>query len=199
MTIASQTLTRIVDEKLEDPKWVKVLIDIKRRLANSYYDQKYVDIIFQKWDRFSVSFYDAYAFIQAWSMFQLAQVVMTEIRFGCKPLSDVLFVDNNKMLAMLEPDITASVTSGTDDCDGILRVNYPFEMDMINSVTGEKKTKIAKGSYPLEIGYTNPEVTLLHLRGERKLARWPYESESIYLLDFMGPFYLNVPYKERHI
>jgi hypothetical protein len=71
---------------------------------------------------------------------------------------------------------------GNRDEDGEITVDYPIELS-VTTMHGIEVTKLVSGRFPLEVGITSVYKTIAHLSaGAKRLARWPYGSDDIYLL-----------------
>jgi hypothetical protein len=125
----------------------------------------------------------------------LAQV---QISVGGAPGEDADRAGNQALLADLPWPFTADVCAHQNcaDEDGMLHWSEPIMMEVATGVglagaDGETRPQteireIPPGSAPLEIGTTFASNTLMHLRGDRALARWPYGQDRIRLLVAVG-------------
>jgi hypothetical protein len=84
---------------LANPDLVAVYSDALRKLQSGYYAQSWVDIVFQKWGKFSkANLADAFAFAQIWSGLCRGAIAYTTLLIGSSPLSDQDIEGNNKII-----------------------------------------------------------------------------------------------------
>lgn len=110
---------------------------------------------------------------------------------GAKPGQDADRSGNqDKLNAGLPPEFTAEIYQGNShDGDALLSWPQDAAMPWIDGLGNEEQGPLCEwsGSAPLEIGYTYASRTFLHLFDTGIVARWPYESEDIWLF-FFGTF-----------
>lgn len=112
------------------------------------------------------------------------------------PFADKRRDDNAAKLADLPEPFQAEVDRSQNgaDYDGTLKWHAPIQMDgatdavFLPPCSRAMKQPLAivstvsAGWAPLEIGYTMPSRTMLHLLQHGSVARWPYGSDTIRLL-----------------
>lgn len=125
-------------------------------------------------------------------------VAQVQISAGGTPGEDADRAGNQALLAGLLGPFTAEVDAyqNCEDADGVLSWSEPILMEVATGVglvgpDGATRPEIVvreipPGSAPLEIGTTFASNTLMHLRRERKVARWPYGHDRIRLLVAVG-------------
>lgn len=95
------------------------------------------------------------------------------IPVGAKPGRDRDREGNaHKLAEGLPPEFSATVHDGTDH-DGDAELSW-----------GTETLPTWHTCAPLEIGYTDASRTFLHLLDSGRVARWPYQSEDIWLIGF---------------
>lgn len=173
-----------VSRLMEDPGWMSTLAEIVKNLRSGFYDQSVQNVIFQKWDRFPIDFNDAFPFIDTWGDLCLAKIVAARIYVGRGPANDKEVAINDAILKTLRPPFSGYFDGGVNGSDGFIDVRGKVEFDMRNLKTNERKTAKVGGRFPLEAGYISAAKTMMYLSspGGRRLARWPYDSEEIWLL-----------------
>lgn len=137
-------------------------------------------------------------FATVWSDVCSGDVAQVQISALGSPGADADREGNARQLADLPEPFRAVVDSAQncDDQDGFLEWDRPIQVEVS---TGEPVTaddgsisprvvirELPPGSAPLEIGSTKASVTLMHLRSERCVARWPYGHDRIRLTVAVG-------------
>lgn len=78
---------------------------------------------------------------------------------------------------------------GNADDDGYIEFHKPINLNLIIAGVEHRTTLSPDSIYyhaPLEVGYTLYSTSFWHLFESGMLARWPYDSEFIYLLHYSG-------------
>lgn len=180
-TLLENASKKKVDELMVDPEWMVTLSDYLKKLRSGYYS--HANIIMQKWERETIDLYDAYPFAMTHINMMTAKVVCATIEIGESPYQDAAIKENNEILKRLWHPFEGVFWGGTQDEDGYIEVKEPIKFDMLNQQSQERTTREYSGSFPLEVGYISATKTMYYLNsGYGRLARWPYESECIYLL-----------------
>lgn len=137
-------------------------------------------------------------FAIVWSDICTGSVAQVQISAPEGPGADADREGNSRLLADLPEPFRAVVSpdQNSDDQDGYLYWDCPIKVEVSTgepeiAADGSVAPRIAvrqllPGSAPLEIGSTKASTTLMHLRRERKVARWPYGSDRIWLLAEVG-------------
>lgn len=129
---------------------------------------------------------------------EIAQVQISAMDGG--PSSDAHRDENAAKLADLPPPFQAEVDRGQHgaDSDGALKWDRPIQVDaatgavFLDACRSAAKQPVAAVQTvadewaPLEIGYTLPSRTLMHVLQEGAVARWPYGSDFIWLFVHSG-------------
>ncbi len=180
-TIVAQSTKRIVDENMTDPEFARTTATYLKNLRERLYT--YQGVICQQWARYDYDIYEAFAFSQVHYMMCCADIVMARVKIGVTPCKDREIGLMNDLLGknLWEP-FSAKFWGGTQDEDGVFKIEKPIEFDMAHWKTHEQVIKAVSGDFPLEVGYTSGMKTLHTLRTRGRLARWPYDDEMIYLL-----------------
>ena len=154
-----ETWMASIDDLLTEPGELEVYSKLCRRMSAGEF-APHVDIVTQRWSG-SYDLYDAYAFGQVYASLLDGDVTLTPINLDAEPAADAKDGLNNERLAGLPAPFAAHFVGGGGDDDGVLSWD-------------EERA-------PLEVGYTRPLTTLLHLH-HGSLARWPYGHTRIWLL-----------------
>jgi hypothetical protein len=166
-----QALEKVVINKIrDDPNWGIIIAEVFSRMNEGFWSQWYLDMIFQHFMGFD--FYDAYLF--ACIHAEICQrYTITEIPLGFGPRGDRFEKENNELLAKLPEGYSGRFIGGKGYSDGSIRVSYPIL----------PTTKEDPHIFPLEVGYTKIDTTWEHLfMRSQQLARWPYNSKSVFLI-----------------
>lgn len=152
------------------------------------------DVVAQRWGEFDV--YDAYSFLKLNEALHKRELLAAELVLGAAPASDRLLAGNQKTLDSTLPRVfSAVVANGTGDTDGSLRWKDFIEVSSIQCVqcgdVPERKQRLKATQASLEIGSTSAAKTLLQLHSYGALARWPYDSKSLYLIVRVEPWQLG--------
>jgi hypothetical protein len=172
-----------VDKLMSDPGWMATMADYTGKLRSGYFE--HADVVFQKWERFSIDLYDVYPFIMVHCDLMLANIVCATIEIGEAPHADKHIAENNAILHKLWDPFCGEFWGGTQDEDGYIKVRRPIEFDMINRETNERFAEKFSGRFCLEVGYISAAKTLFYLMTQGRIARWPYGSKEIYLLQVL--------------
>ena len=160
-----------------------IYFDYKDKLLQGYFEQDYVDAIMDPYMVREIDLMRAAHFADIHTALCMGEVLYCKIRVGKTPGGDTEESYNNKLLSNIPEPYSAKFYGGSGgDNDGNLRWHGKVSVGIITT-NGEKirKSLPTDFSAPLEVGYTEPTTTLLHLACERLLARWPYGSEFIWL------------------
>lgn len=187
-TISSQALKQLVDREMRNPEYAKTMSGYLKNIVRKKYDQLLVDSIFQKnWRAGDTNIYDAHAFAAVHAQTLNGEILSCSIPATSTPHADRAAKENRAILAQL-PDFRAVFDpdrgAGAND-DGA--ISWDFELGLYTTVlrngTHENwKYWIGPNRAPLEVGTTDAARTLLHLREEGLVCRWPYRSKRLLLL-----------------
>jgi hypothetical protein len=169
-----------------EPELATTIAQVLRKLnAKKPYEPALVDAIFQKWDRWPITFTDAYAFILVYADIMRGRTRIARISLGETPGNDRATEENNAKLEQLSPQFYANFQGGNDDHDG----NFGW-YDHIHLGGSIVKTKqlvpgpiitVGPRLVPLEVGYQSAAKTMVMLKSGG-VARWPYHSSDIWVL-----------------
>jgi len=125
---------------------------------------------------------DAYGvwLVDAWATAGL--LAFGSIFLGAGPLPDRCVESNQLLLDGLPPPFTASFVPAlhSGDCDdGHLRWSTAVDLRTRRGGRPGNAQREPPGAAPLEVGATSVSRTIMHLRKEQRLARWPYESTNL--------------------
>ena len=170
-----------------EPDLAKTVAQVLARLRNhEIYEQELVDAIFQKWGRFPIHFTDAYGFVLAYTEILQGRWRVARITVGEEPTKDVLTDINNARLKGLGPQFGAEFWGGKGDHDGefwwhdhLHLGGYVLKGDELDE--GPRVT-VGPGKVTLEVGYQDVGKTLEMMRTQRAIARWPYDSDCLWVI-----------------
>lgn len=193
---------------LADADKVTVYSEVMRKLHAGYYNQSWVDVFFQKWARYGkVNIAEACAFAQLWSGLCNGAIAHTRLVVGQSPLNDAEIEGNNAILqnalslinsrednGEVAPDVCkwrAGFWGGSQDADGYIEWDGIPVLEFHRNAMPAGSCKSEWNRAALEVGYTHCIKTLNQLRMSRILARWPYDSREITLLEVIDPKYMG--------
>jgi hypothetical protein len=183
---------------MEEPEFAAVCYQYIKDLRGGSFDQELVDAIFQPWERHYINIYDAYLFASIWTGLCYGEILWTSLEIGETPGKDKAVAENNQVLESIQlktwykrtldqqqstTDVTfwAHFKGGNGIGDGVLAWEKPLTVGVNSPIYGPLELQAEPGSAPLEVGYTRISTTMYHLNHERCLARWPYNSTSLYI------------------
>jgi hypothetical protein len=189
-TIIEQANKKYCNEQMKNDDFMLTMSKTVRNLSCNLFDQWYVDMIFQKWERFgSIDIYDAYPFACMHTLLNTGIIFLARIGIGVSPSADKCIEQNQKKLDTLWHPFSGEFWGGTQDEDGYIEVkeNISFTSVSIDLETGEKfeKHDFFTGKFPLEVGYISAAKTKMYFPvrgGCNRLARWAYGSDDIILM-----------------
>jgi len=168
---------------LEDPEWARTWARYLVALQSGSFPQWYVDMILQRGERSDYTLYDAYAFSQVHTLIHTGWAAWVELHIGREPHCDADADGNNRALSFAPASqFRASFQGGAGPSDGWLEWRRPIQMQIESRLDITRQVTIQPRRVPLEVGFTEASTTLDHLLTEFGLARWPYGSESIWLM-----------------
>jgi len=167
----------------QEPQWGPVLVQYIEQMRNGFYPQGFVDAVCQSTTGWYPDLYVAYCFANVCAWIGAGLVLTAKVEVGEEPLPDRDVEGNNIILSNLPWPFEAEFTgakSSQDNDDGTFSWSKPVEFGQVLYTGVEKAALIGPRGTPLEVGTTNADRTLRHIL-HGGLARWPYESEWIYL------------------
>lgn len=169
----------------DDTEKINFINKIYADFVSGDYNERFVDIIMQKFSREPIDIYDTYAYFLIWEAMMVGKINFAEIHIGKTPFGDKGVNENNEILSTLRhpfrAEFSPSKGRGYND-DGTFYWDIPIELGIKIPDGTEFQHTVAPWQAPLEVGYTNPETTLMHLKEQGYLARWPYNHDIIYLI-----------------
>ena len=169
-----------------EPDLAKTTAEVLGRLrARTFYETAFVEAVFQKWDRFPITFADAYGFMLAYTNVLTGRWRVARITVGDVPCADKETAENNARLRGLNAQFGAEFLGGPGDHDGAFWWHDHLHLGgriLIDDhlVDGEPIT-LGPGRIALEVGYQAVSKTLMMMRQNRAVARWPYHSDCIWI------------------
>jgi hypothetical protein len=159
----------------DDPSELNVYWGVLREMNSSVYRRGYIDIMIQKGIDTHYDIYDAWVFAQIHCMSKTGDLQILRVDLGHSPAGDKAVVQNNAALAALPSPFRGDFKGGQRDSDGDVTWDEPI---LVNGDRWEP------GQAPLEVGTTRCATTWLHLCRYRWLARWPYGSTDVYVMQW---------------
>lgn len=191
-TFHGDGMKRLVDDNMCDVEYATLISKYLLGLRTGKYQKLLVDSVFQKNNSSGgrANIYDAHAFMDVHSRIMNGQLATCSIPVGCGPLEDADVTGNNEILKQLPDGLAAEFNPGRGggaNDDGVFK--WPFELGAWSSqIRDEGKTHdnlkfwFKPGRVPLEIGTTAGSRTFAHLLRGGGLCRWPYGSDSLFLI-----------------
>ena len=177
-----------------EPELAKTVAEILGRLRNGdFYEPVLVEAVFQKWDRYPITFADAYGFMLAYTNILIGRWGIARVTVGDMPLPDKEIEGNNARLQGLNPQFGAEFEGGAGDHDGSFWWHDHLHLER-RQLVGDQLVKgplvtVGPRRVVLEVGYQAVGKTLMIMQHGRGLARWPYDSEHIWVFyDCSGVF-----------
>ena len=182
-TILQKTIYDVLHNKLYDPNWVEILLACIQKYEDRFFPEWYQSIFFQLEDHQSpFSIYDAYGLLCLHTELGNGKIVYCEVHLGERPSSDRHISEINTKLQKLWYPFRGQFWGGNQNEDGAIFVDEPIELSVF-TMDGKQVVKTISGRFPLEVGITSVFKTLTYLNsGTKRLARWPYNSDKIFLL-----------------
>jgi hypothetical protein len=151
-------------------------------------DSPVLPVVSQPWRSPRYDWYSAAALHEVVETLKVGWLVIEWIEVGEEPRRDKEREANNRALKRLPAPFEARFVGGQRDSDGwfswsdAITVVHPLVDD------AEVKCRFPPSGIPLEVGHTEPETTIWHLRRAGGVARWPYGRRCIgVLLATTGP------------
>lgn len=190
-----QLVASQVTEILSNQEKRDVLVEFLHKLRTNYWnDVQLINAVFQPYrGAWLPSLEDALCWQRIWNDITEGKILLTSVFVGHNPKRDKEKEYHQKTLdSHLFDGMHAEVENGCGENDG------SFKWKNLRCVEGHtngwwKRTwkcgiiELEEATCPLEIGYTAGSKTLEHLgylwgRGRGAVARWPYNSETIWIL-----------------
>lgn len=140
------------------------------------------DVVSEPWGRRRRDWYDAAAQFEVALELQAGFCVIAYVDLGALPGLDRDEHENQEKLGGLASPFTAWCAGGTGDDDGRLELDQPVQVEHEMQDDERLVVLYPPSGVPLEIGHTEPETTIFHLRRDGGVARWPYGHDRITLL-----------------
>jgi hypothetical protein len=170
---------KLASSSLLLPQLLKI-IDL---VNQDYYPSWYKTIFFQD-DYYPKPFtlYDSYLFYWLHVQLGLGNIVYAKVLIGETPVNDKNQTEINRILNKLWYPFRGFFWGGNRGEDGFICIDAPIKLSVLSYKDNEVSRPII-GRFPLEVGTTDLFKTFFYLNtGNKRLARWPYNSDSIYLL-----------------
>lgn len=189
-TIYQDAANQVVAKWLQDSEKARVLYETTSRLNSNFYDKHYVDFLLQNGNP-RKRYYDttdALPFCILHYHLQKGDIVVCDLPIYREPMSDDSYYENKKILeeslkqlvpvadTSLPVTFNVDVWGGTQDADGILKWSPVLAFSRMNQ---QQAIWLPTTEVSLEIGYQDGTKTLMQIRGQTGLARWPYGSKTV--------------------
>lgn len=173
----------VVHRQIRDHNWTTALIETIEKFNNGFFPDWYLSMLYQEGGyNHPFTIYEAYALFCLHYELGTGNILYASVHLGEKPSSDQDVSEMNSKLSKLWPPFRGHFWGGTRNEDGDIYVDAPIELSVC-PYQGEVKKGVFSGRFPLEVGSTTIYKTLFYLNyGPKRLARWPYNSNKIYLL-----------------
>ncbi len=196
-TMWAQVIRKQVNDLMKDAEWVALLSSLAATLnRGDEYPKKYVDAIFQNWERYSYDIYDAYCFAQINYCIKQGLIQVFQVPIGKEPVADRMHDKMNEILSGLSFPFRAVFTGGTQGSDGFLGVSAPVNAilyDPDSDMNDLAFCIVPDFDFPLEVGYMGAQKTFEYLHcawsglgGRLGVARWPYYQDRITVFALHG-------------
>lgn len=169
-----------------EPELAKTVAEVLGRLRDrKFYETAFVDAVFQKWERFPITFTDAYGFMLAYTNVLTGRWRIARVTVGETPLADKETESNNARLRGLNPQFGANFLGGPGDHDGSFwwhdHLHLGGSVLVNDQIVDGAPITVGPGQVALEVGYQAVGKTLTMMHQNRSMARWPYDSDSIWI------------------
>lgn len=174
-------------EDMQDEKAIKIYTETLQFLKNNHWPAWYVEIIMQNY-RATTDPADILAFVHVHCYIVAGKVWTCELEVHHEPFGDSEIDQNNRILKNHLPDIFTGEFIPEKGrgarSDGYIEAKSDFTVTDAWSINEQTTSRLAATRiFPLEVGYTKSYTTYRHLVENGSVARWPYGSKKIYLLD----------------
>ena len=177
----SPRMAQYINKKIaQSEHWKPVLKQYVTKLRSGFWEKDYVNSCFQL-THSNTDIYAAYCFAHFHAWIGIGKILMAVIELGLEPSRDSAIAKMNEKLAFLPKPFTGAFWGGHDDQDGFIKWDESIEFGQTDCTGREVIAIIKPRRVPLEVGLTRPDTTIYHILGQGGLARWPYNSEYIYL------------------
>jgi hypothetical protein len=154
-----------VDERIaNDSDRARQLLDQVRRLNSQIEGSELDHVVSQPWGRTRWDWYDAAALVEVAEAMQLGFWIMAHVDLDQMPGRDRDETGNQSKLHKLPEPFTATCLSGNADDDGRLEWTQPIEIRHEMHEAEALVVRYPPAGIPLEIGHTEPDTTIGHLR-----------------------------------
>ena len=183
----SKRYTDLFHESMQEKKAIELYTETLQLLKNGHWPTWYVNVIMQN-SRATADPADILAFAEVHGLIALTKVWTCELIVHYDPFADNQIEENNHVLKHHLPEIFEGEfipeKGRSANSDGYIKAKTDFTVTDAWSANEQVKSRSAKTKvFSLEVGYTKSVTTYRHLMESGCVARWPYGSKKIYLLD----------------
>ena len=141
----------------------------------------------QPYGRSQLDLYDAAAFDEVLAFLRGGFLGLGYVELGAPPGKDREVELNNQILSSIPPvGISARFAGGAGDSDGVFEWHRPLPVTQHREDAPQATAWLRPSQLPLEVGHTQAETTLWHLRVDAGLVRWPYRSTRLTIIALLG-------------
>lgn len=204
-TVHERMAENLLDDVLADTAATQMLNDTVRRFRARKHDEQYVAWIGQtQRDPAYWPLHQVAAYLKVHALLGKGTYAMVKVEVGHTPGPDADRTGNAAKLGAIHERFTAHLDMHQNgaDADGVLSWDEPIAVERSTGTSffdtdGQQypvcvATALSAASVPLEVGYTLPSRTLMHLKVEGGVAHWPYGDGTLCLLvnmERLGRFY----------
>jgi hypothetical protein len=172
---------------------------ILKRLNSGHYPHDYVDLLMQPSRKSRFDIYDAYLFGQLHTAIMHGWILGSRWEVGAIPAGNAEVAWNVQQLATLSDWAPICATFDPADGavgdlgDGTVSWGQPLTFGQLFQAGKPREVQIDSSSVCLEVGSTQATTTSWHLIQWRSVARWPYESKYLWILQLLNDDFWALP------
>jgi len=191
----STYIRRSVIDSLEDSEAKEIAQNYWSRMSQGFFDSGMFSALIQPHVGI-IDIVDAAIFSDLWTKIFTGEILWTSFHIGRKPeandsannarvlneLKGSLFLSTGDTGGKMHRGLIDANFEGESASvgDGLFNWREPVEVGCNNNQVVRSKI-LPAGHCVLEVGTTEITTTYFHLKSSKMLARWPYDSDTIYL------------------
>lgn len=183
---------RAAEHALEDGEG-DALAAVMAKARSGTWPQSFIDAFYDRaWGGRDLG--QTYSFAKLLAYLAAGEVGLCSLEVGETPHRDSARWENAASLLELPTPFVASVDleQNCGDDDGELRWDETVRFTRWVGREQDDNATAYRESAPLEIGSSAASRTLLHLQEEGAVARWPYDSDRIWIAARLEPYHANL-------